>query len=468
MSDLPARLRALSAERPGLEIVTDGDLLAERGHDYWMRSLIRRRLGDEQRAGAVVRPASTADVSALLAWADQTGTEVIPYGLGSGVCGAIVAARDQVVVDMGRMAEIIEINDVSLTATVRAGMRGSEFEAGLQQRGLTMGHFPQSIELSTVGGWCSTRAAGQFSTLYGNIEDMLLGCEFVIPGGTVLRLPAVPRASTGPDLKQLLLGSEGEFGIFTELVFRVHPLAEATRGQCFAFAGLGAAIDALRLILRAGWQPAVTRLYDATEAERNFSESVGDGGALLLLLSEGPEARVTTEADALRALVEAHGGVDRGSDAMATWLENRNHVPSFEMLLDQGLVVDTIEVAAGWDRLTALWESVVAEGMAVPGMLAMSGHVSHCYTQGANIYFTFVAAAEELERRLEIYDQSWELTMRATRAQGGTIAHHHGIGRVRKRWLGEELGAARELLVRLKRAFDPKGIMNPGALIDLG
>ena len=177
---------------------------------------------------------------------DRTGTAVIPYGLGSGVCGAVVAGRDQVVIDMSRMARMVEINDTSLTATVEAGMRGSDFEASLEARGLTMGHFPQSIELSTVGGWCATRAAGQFSTLYGNIEDMLLGCEFVIPGGEVLRLPAVPRASTGPDLKQLLLGSEGTLGIFTELVLRVLPLAEATRGQCFAFSSLGGAIEALR------------------------------------------------------------------------------------------------------------------------------------------------------------------------------------------------------------------------------
>jgi alkyldihydroxyacetonephosphate synthase len=364
------------------------------------------------------------------------------------------------------MAALVDVNDASLTATVEAGMRGSDFEAALQERGLTMGHFPQSIELSTVGGWCATRAAGQFSTLYGNIEDMLLGCEFVLAGGRVVTLPPVPRASTGPDLKQLLMGSEGTLGVFTRLVFRVHPLAEATRGQCFAFAELGAAIEALRLMLRVGWRPAVTRLYDATEAQRNFSSVAKEGEALLLLLSEGPETYVDAESEALAELARSHGGVDRGSDAVATWLENRNHVPSFDMLVDQGLVVDTIEIAAGWDRLGALFESVVAEGSAVPGMLAMSGHVSHCYTQGANVYFTFVVAEQSLERRLEIYDRVWDLTMRATRAHGGTIAHHHGIGRVRRRWLREELGEACEVLARLKKAFDPEGIMNPGALLE--
>ncbi len=458
-------IEALRRGQPDLDIVTEGPLLEERGHDWWMRSLIQRRRGERQRAGAVVRPASAEQVSAVLAWAQETRTAVVPYGLGSGVCGAVVVNDDEVVVDMSRMAALIDVNDASLIATVQPGMRGSDFEEELGRRGYTMGHFPQSIALSTVGGWCATRAAGQLSTLYGNIEDMLLGCEVALPGGRLIRLPVSPRSSTGPQLRELFLGSEGTLGIFTELNLRIHPAPETTWGRCYAMPDLEKGIEAMRLALRDGWRPAVTRLYDATESDRNF-QAASQGLPLLLLRTEGARARVDAEAAALNDICKSLGGMDRGSDPVDHWMENRNHVPSFDELLDGGLVVDTIEIAIGWESVGPLWKRVVDEGSAVGGMLAMSGHVSHCYTQGANIYFTFVAQQGGLDEAASIYDRVWDLTMNATHAMGGTIAHHHGIGRVRKKWLEREMGESHTLLKRLKNSIDPLGIMNPGALID--
>jgi alkyldihydroxyacetonephosphate synthase len=316
-----------------------------------------------------------------------------------------------------------------------------------------------------VGGWCATRAAGQFSTLYGNIEDMLLGCEVVVPGGAILRLPANVRSSIGPDLKSVFIGSEGTLGVFTELTLRIHPLPEAEVGQSFRLRDLGSGIEILRLALRAGWRPAVTRLYDATEAGRNF-RIVGQGQPVLLLRSMGPESQVRAETAALASIAQSVGGEAMGEDPVSSWLEHRNHVPDIAALIDQGLVVDTIEVAASWEKLLPLFESVCAEGSSLPGMIAMSGHVSHCYTQGANIYFTFVVAEKDPTRAVAVYDRVWAMTMAHTRRVGGTVAHHHGIGRVRKPWLREELGSALELLRQVKRAIDPDGIMNPGALID--
>ena len=465
MTELATSLDDLRKAHPDLEIVDSGDLLSERAHDWWMRSLIERRRGQEQRAGAVVRPASTEEVRAVLAWAQQTRTAVVPYGLGSGVCGAVIADREQVVLDMSKLDELIDVNDVSLIATLQPGMRGSDFEAALRRRGFTMGHFPQSIELSTVGGWCATRAAGQLSTLYGNIEDMLLGCEVVLPGGRVIELPSVPRSSAGPDLREVFLGSEGTLGVFTRLDFRVHPLPEATRAQSFTLPSLEAGIEALRLVMRAGWRPSVTRLYDAKEAGRNF-QITSENEPVLLLLGEGPAALVEAQAAGMRAIVESHGGIDHGPDPVESWMENRNHVPSFDELLDGGLVVDTIEIAIGWDRLAKLFKEVVEQGSEIDGMLSMSGHISHCYTQGANIYFTFVAQQSGMDEALSTYDRAWELTMARTHELGGTIAHHHGIGRVRKSWLTRELGGAHDVLVSLKNAIDPLGIMNPGALVD--
>jgi alkyldihydroxyacetonephosphate synthase len=295
---------------------------------------------------------------------------------------------------------------------------------------------------------------------------MLLGCDVVLPGGAVVTIPAATRSSTGPDLKNLFLGSEGTLGIFTKLVFRIHPVAEATKGQSFTVPTVAAGIEALRLILRAGWRPPVTRLYDAVEAGRNF-QIANDELPVLLLLSEGPETLVDAEAKAIAKIVEAQGGVVKGEEPIESWLGHRNNVPDLHELLEQGLVVDTIEIAARWQELAPLFVEVCKEGNAIEGMITMSGHVSHCYTHGANIYFTFVATEHDPQKAVTVYDRAWKLTMEKTLAHGGTIAHHHGIGRLRKDWLKNELGTSHQVLVTLKKALDPYGIMNPGALVDV-
>jgi alkyldihydroxyacetonephosphate synthase len=456
----------LARDVAGLEVITDPAAIAAKSRDSWVRSLLAARRDGWPEGAVLVRPSSAAEVAAVLAFADRTHTPVIPYGFGSGVCGGVLASGNEIVLDLSRLDRILEINDASLTVRVQPGMRGSDFEDALAARGYTMGHWPQSIAISSVGGWSATRASGQLSTLYGNIEQMLLGCEIALPGGRLLRLPSVPRSATGPDLKQLFLGSEGTLGVFTELTYRIHPAPEKKIGRAYSMPTLRAGLEALRKILRAGWTPAVTRLYDATEAGRNFAV-VADGKPVLLLMSEGSAARVDTEAAAIAAIVLAEGGIDRGEEPVTSWLDHRNNVPTFEKLLDQGLVADTIEVAIGWDRIGDLFETVCERGGKLDKVFAMSGHVSHCYTQGANIYFTFVAAEGDPTAAISVYDAAWRTTIETTIELGGTIAHHHGIGRVRKEWLKRELGDGAALLVALKRAFDPNGIMNPGVLVDV-
>ncbi len=468
MGDSLESLKKLVSRNDGLELVTEEAVRAELSHDTWMRSLLQRRAGYvPEIARAVVRPSTTADVSALLEWAEASQTAVVPYGLGSGVCGGVLAGADTVVIDMRNMAAMVEINEETLNVRVQPGMCGADFERELNSRGLSMGHFPQSIGVSSVGGWCATRASGQFSTRYGNIEDMMVGCEVVLAGGKVVRMPASPRSSTGPDLKELFMGSEGTLGIFTELTFRVHELAEESAGCCYTLDSVAAGIEAMRLVMRAGWRPAAMRLYDATEAGRHFSMDGAEGQPALLIVSEGPAALVESEVRAVGEIVEKAGGRSRGSGPVESWLEHRNEVPSFDELVDRGLVVDTIEVAVGWDRLAGLFETAIARGAAIEGVMVMSGHLSHCYGDGANIYFTFVGTCSEADDATALYDRVWEATMEATLEAGGTIAHHHGIGRVRKDWLRRELGPAHEVLRALKRTLDPSGIMNPGVLMDM-
>lgn len=447
----------------------DPAALARARRDTWVISVWRSlQSAPVEEPACVVRPTSTADVSAILKYASRERVAVVPFGAGSGVCGAVQAPRDSIVVDLGAMRALKGIDETSLLATVEPGLLGSEFEAALNEAGYSMGHFPQSIALSTVGGWVATRAAGQFSTKYGNIEDMLVAFEAVLPNGDVVRTRPVPRAAAGQDVRHLFLGAEGTTGIITELTYEIHPLAPATRKQAVAFPTMREGLEALRRIVRAGWRPAVLRLYDEVEAGRSFAGAGRDGESLLLILTEGPVDLADVELAASVAIAGEVGGRAVGVDPVDSWLHHRNAVPGFEYFLKQGMVVDTIEVAATWDRIGDLYAGVLAGMRAVPGILVASGHSSHSYGIGTNIYFTFAGRPERAEDLEALYFAIWRAAMEATLAAGGTISHHHGIGRVRREWLARELGSAYPLLASIRRALDPLGIMNPGALLPEG
>jgi alkyldihydroxyacetonephosphate synthase len=452
--------RRLGTER----VRTDTAAIETHLHDQWVISILRVIERRSAAPAAVVWPRSTDDVAAVLEVAEAERVPVVPFGAGSGVCGGAVAPSGAWIIDLRDMNRIGKLDETALWVASEPGVMGAELERWLRGRGYTMGHFPQSIDISTVGGWVSTRSAGQLSTKYGNIEDMLLAFEAVCPGGRVVRTRTVPRAACGPDLRALFLGSEGTLGILTEATLRVHPAAPASTQSSHSFADVHAGLEAIREILRAGWKPAVVRLYDATEAARNFTGCAADGAALLLFFGEGPKALVEAESAVVAEAAGRHGGENRGPEVVTTWLEHRNQVPSFESFLERGILVDTIEVATGWDRIHDLYEGVVAALRAIDGVLVASAHSSHSYTQGTNLYFTFAARPADMHEAEPLYFRCWQAAMEATLAAGGTISHHHGIGRLRAGWMRQELGSAYDLLLALKRTIDPHGIMNPGAL----
>ncbi|HVN86517.1 MAG TPA: FAD-binding oxidoreductase [Candidatus Binatia bacterium] len=462
------RIRSELAQRLSADAVRwDEDTLREHSHDWWMIAQLRLLRGDlTARPACVVSPADTAQVSHLLAYANERGIAVIPFGAGSGVCGSVLPSDGQIVVDLRRMNQVLELNETALTVRVQPGMMGPAFEAALNARGYSMRHFPQSIDLSTVGGWVATRAAGQFSTRYGSIEDLLLALEVVLPDGRVVRTRVGPRSATGPDLRQIFLGSEGTLGILTELTFRIVPLPESRVGRSVSFATFDAGLDAIHEFMRVGWRPPVVRLYDAIESARHFPEASTGSNCLLIVISEGPAALTAVEIDGCSAACAKHGGTDAGEAPAAHWLEHRNEVAGFEPFLKKGFVLDTIEVATTWDRIHDLYREVVAAIQTVPGVVLASGHSSHSYAQGTNIYFTFAARPDDPAQAEPTYFACWDKAMEATLRAGGTIAHHHGIGRVRRHWLAAEIGATGvDTLRALKRALDPNNIMNPGALL---
>jgi alkyldihydroxyacetonephosphate synthase len=261
------------------------------------------------------------------------------------------------------------------------------------------------------------------------------------------------------------LGAEGTTGILTELTYEIHPIAPATEKAAIAFTSMHKGLEALRLIMRGGWRPAVLRLYDEIEAGRSFAGAANEGESLLLVLTEGPIELAKAELGGASTIATNAGGRMVGAEPVDSWLHHRNAVPGFEYFLKQGMIVDTIEVATTWDRIDALYTGVLAGMRAVPGLIVASGHSSHSYGIGTNIYFTFAARPERPEDTENLYFQVWNAAMEATLAAGGTISHHHGIGRVRREWLAHDLGSAYRLLADVRRALDPFEIMNPGALL---
>ena len=466
MSDAIAKLeRAL-----GDAVRTDNATRARHVRDSWVLGELRDFQGESFSLPlAVIMPTSTEQMSAAVRLLREARLPVVPYGGGSGVCGGVEVPEGAVVLSTEKLEGLVELNDRNLLARFRAGTNGMAAEQRVQEAGLTIGHWPQSIELSSVGGWVATRAAGQFSTAYGSIEDVCFALEAVLPDGSVLRTRPTPRAAAGPDLRQLLLGSEGTLGIVTEVTFSLRESPAARRGQAFAFDSLAPGVEAIRRLMRAGYRPPVVRLYDARESKRNFGEWCPEDQAFLILLHEGPVDMVDAEIAGTAALCREAGGTGCDAAAVDHWMSERNHVPGFRGFLERGIILDTIEVAATWDRVLPLYDAVSASLAEVPDLLTASAHSSHSYRSGTNLYFTFAARPADPAQMAPTYRECWRRTMEAALSCGAGIAHHHGIGRVRRDFLGGELGdAGLALLRQLKRTLDPEGLWNPGNLIPPG
>jgi alkyldihydroxyacetonephosphate synthase len=458
--DLVATLRGTC------EVVTDVGEVADSSRDWWPVALHWALAGEVPcRAAVVVRPRSTAQVAAVLAACDAARVPVTPAGGRSGVCGASVPVFGGVLLDLTALSGVGAVDERSGVVEVAAGTFGPDLEHELRsQHGLTVGHFPQSFELATVGGWVACRGAGQYSTRYGKIEDMVAGLEVVLADGTVVRTGGAPAAATGPDLTQLFVGAEGTLGVVTTVWLRAHPLPATERRAAYSFPTLADGIEACRRMVRRGATPAVLRLYDADESARGRG---GDGTrCVLLVLDEGDDSIVA----ATMSIVddECAGPTDstgrrEPDDLVADWLEHRNDTSALQALTRKGFVVDTMEIAAPWSRLDGIVAEARAAMLAVPHTRAATCHLSHSYLDGACIYFTF-AATPPADLVESTYVALWDAGQRAVLAAGGNLSHHHGIGLNRGRFAAEALGAGHGVLARIKAALDPNGIANPGKL----
>lgn len=452
--------------REAREVVGDKDLrtdeaeLVSHSRDAWFLTGVWFVQGKKPALpGAVAYPESTEEVSRLVRLCREYGVPLVPYGGGTGVVGGALPSGGSLVVDLKKMNRLLEVDGKNLLARVQAGMNGWRYEEELNRRGYTGGHIPQSLPSSTVGGWIAHRAAGQFSTKYGKIEDLVVGLEAVMPDGAVVRSRAVPRSATGPRLEQLMLGSEGTLGIVTEATLRIFPFPERRLLLSFTFPSVEGALEAARKILRRGFRPAVLRIYDEEEVALHFRGVLEGGRVLSLFVLEGDGRQVEVEREVVEEECGSAGGSPSGEEPVKHWLRTRFDVHLAQEVVRGGGVVDTVEVAVLWDRAGELYRRVREKLKGLEGMLHVSGHFSHFYQEGVCLYLTFAGFPPDPEA---FYWEAWEKVMRATLELGGTISHHHGVGLVRARWMEEELGEFLSVLRRIKRALDPGNLMNPG------
>jgi len=460
----------LVSRLPAGTVSTDAQVSRERAIDSWTLDLLRLVRGDELPApDAVVFPASTQDVATVLAWATETATAVIPRGAGSGVCGGAQARAGAVILDLSLMDRVGHVDLVSQTVDVQAGVRGDRLEEALAGHGLTTGHYPQSIAISTVGGWIAASSAGQASTGFGAIEDILLGLTAVLPTGEILRCRAVPRSAAGPDLRRLLTGSEGTLGVVTEATLACRARPPGWQWLAVGFDGFATLATALREVRRAGTGAAVLRGYDETDAQFNFGALGHSGGCVALA---GFPADLPGLAARKQAAAEILGkaGTGLGATYGAHWEQHRNdavqtyaQVMGPERAFGAGAIVDTMEVAGLWSAVPRLYQDIRSTLAAHAQLVGC--HLSHVYPSGSSLYFTFLINGADERAAETTYRQAWDQAAASCAAAGGTITHHHGVGRLKAPYLVGELGqAGAAVLERIRAALDPAGIMNPGGL----
>jgi len=418
-------------------------------------------------AHVIVWPNSEEEISTILKIANKRKIPVIPYGEGSGVVGAAIPVYGGIMIDMKRMNKIIEINKTNLTLTVQTGANGKWLERELEQAGFILGHVPQSFHTSTVGGWIAHRAAGQFSTKYGKIEDIVLSLRVVLPTGEIIDTKLYPRASTGPQIERLFLSSEGTLGIVTQATMKIWPFPEKRMGISYAFENIENALESTRIIQQRQINPAVIRIYDKVETERHFyNEPKAKNKVMVIFVCEGTKEIVDFECSEVHKVCKQLNGIDCGNELVEHWFATRFNVKETSQFGPKGFIFDTIEVSVMWDHAVELYYNVINEMKSVPGNILISAHASHFYPNGVCFYFTFGGIVEEGQTPNDFYRNSWDAAMRATLKSNGSISHHHGIGLSRARWMKEEHGAMLELMKKIKSLLDPNNIMNPGKLYE--
>jgi alkyldihydroxyacetonephosphate synthase len=485
----PTRLTETDVDALGAIVdaisTADGDRLIRAGGKSTL-DLLRRKQIDQLAPDGVAIPASDGEVHALLQWCALSGVAVVPFGGGTSVVGGLdpIAGghRASLSVDLRRFDELVSIDTLSGQATLGAGVTGPEAERLLAEHGFTLGHFPQSFQFATIGGFAATRSSGQASAGFGRFDDMVTGLRVITPTG-VLDLGGAPKTAAGPDLRQLFLGSEGTLGIITQVTVRIRRVAPVTLGEAWHFGDFDSGAAALRAVAQQGGGPTVMRLSDEAETGVNLarpaeigagtdgdgSDDTRSGGCLAITTFEGTDDVARARRDLTSALFTEAGGTSMGSEPANAWAHGRFNAPYLrDALLAVGVGCETLETATTWANLSETKAAVTA---ALTAAIDRSGspalvlcHISHTYPTGASLYFTVVYRASD--DPIEQWQHAKNAASQAMVDSGATITHHHAVGADHRPWLSDEIGdVGVQVLRAVKSALDPTGILNPGKLI---
>jgi alkyldihydroxyacetonephosphate synthase len=479
----PLNRRSIVAEMTELlgpgAVETGNEQLKAASVDRFKKYTAVHGIYDGPIPAAIVYPSCTADVAAILRFAEENLVNVVPRtGRTATEGGLETVVEDSLVVDGSRMNTILSIDSVDMMATVQCGVGLQELEDILRAQGLTTGHSPQSKPLAQLGGLVATRSIGQFSTLYGGIEDMVVGLEAVFPGGQVTRIKNVPRRAAGPDIRHIVIGSEGALCFITEVtvkLFRYRP--QNNRYFGFLVADFADGVDALRELITAGYRPSVCRVYSPEDARQHFADFY-QGRSVVVFVAEGPKGIVEATAAAIEELFAGRIHQRVESSRIERWFENLNwgqdQIDAEQStMLEHSHLGYTTEVSVNWSQVSNLFDAVMArirgEFPRADDLTMLGAHSSHSYQTGTNLYFVYDYTINCSPREeIEIYHKPLNaIIVEEALRLGGSMVHHHGIGKYRTPWVKQEHGSAYYLLSTLKRAFDPQGVMNAGTIFPL-
>lgn len=414
---------------------------------------------------AVVSPGTIEELQRIVRFTRSEGIALLPFGAGSGVLGGAMPVAGELVVDLKRLNAVVAFEPDDALVTVQAGMNGARLETWLNERGWTTGHHPQSMHMSTVGGWVACRGAGQSSTRYGKIEDIVQGCSVVLPDGRLLTMNPVGRRSTGPAIKDLFVGSEGVLGVFATVTLRIWPKPEVQRPLVLAFPTLGSGLDAIRTMIQGELRPAIVRLYDEHEtSHRSKGRPPHDRLPILAFLEFAGDAQLAdTEMQLAAKIAAARGGIAADLAPYREWQQHRYLSASVNYHLKDWFA-DTIEVTGRWSTLPSMYAEIAAAARAAHPQLEFGTHWSHFYPEGACQYMTLRLPPMDDSAAITLLFQLADRIQDITLAHGGAISHHHGIGVLRGYKLAADLGLGVELVQAIKDYLDPQGLFAPGKL----
>jgi len=459
------------------QVLTDAQLLRERSIDNFRKLQNIFGVYTMPAPAAVAMVRSTEEVAKVLAFADAHGVNVVARTGGTATEGGLeTPVENSIVVDGGLMNRIVKIDPYNMQATVQCGVPLQLLEDAVRELGLTTGHSPQSKPIASMGGLVATRSIGQFSTLYGGIEDMVVGCEVVFPGGQVSRIKNVPRRAAGPDIRHIVIGNEGALCFITEVTVKLFPyMPENNIFLGWTLKSMKEGFEVLREVMVAGYKPSVARLYDPEDGQLHFSHFAAPDDCIVLFMAEGNAGISKATAEGITEIVARHPGCTPVAPQLITeWFDDLVWGPDKVTREDERIrttrnVNRTTEISADWSTINDIYEAVLPRIRAeMKGITLLGGHSSHSYINGTNMYFNYfydLVDCEPVEENDKYYLPIIGIICEETLRLGGSIVHHHGIGKARAPWVKDEYGTSYPMLETLKHAFDPNGIMNMGTII---